>query len=66
MPAGPIEQQHGMGAAGDGAADLVQMGLHGVAIGGWHHQRRPGSLGRAYGDEQIGALVALVVGLARP
>jgi hypothetical protein len=42
------------------------MGLHGVGVGNRHHQRGAGSPGRADGAEQVHALVALVLGLARP
>jgi hypothetical protein len=42
------------------------MGLHGVGIGFWHHQGGALAPGRADGAEQIGVLVTLVGGLARP
>jgi hypothetical protein len=33
VPAGPIEQQDGVGALGDGAGDLVEVELHRVRVG---------------------------------
>jgi hypothetical protein len=42
------------------------MGLHGPRVGLWHHEGGALSAGRADGAEQIGVLVTLVGGLARP
>jgi hypothetical protein len=66
VPTGTIHQQDGMSAGCDGLGDLAEMGLHGVGVGNRHHQRGAGSPGRADGAEQVHALVALVLGLARP
>ena len=55
-----------MGALGDGAGDLVEVKLHRLRVG--EGQRQRGSLAASRTDraEQVGALVALVGGLARP
>jgi hypothetical protein len=64
VPPGAVEQQHGVRTFGDMAADFIEMKLHGLGIGKRQRQRRPGSPRRADGAEQVGALVALVGGLA--
>ena len=66
MPAGPVEQQDGMGAASDGASDLVEMELHGVGVGKGQRQGGAGATSRADGAEEIGALITLVGGLPGP
>ncbi len=33
MPTGAVHEQDGVGAGGDGSADLLEMGLHGMGIG---------------------------------
>lgn len=53
-----------MGAAGDVAADLVKVKLHGLGVGEGQRQRRARAARRADGAEQVGALVALVGRLA--
>ena len=55
-----------MGALRDRPGDLVEMGLHGVGVGEGHGERRADTACRADRPEQIGALVALIGGLARP
>src|SRR5829696_5802999 len=65
VPAGAVEEQHGVGAAPNHARDLVEVELHGLAVGIGHGERGAGCARRADGAEQIGALVALVGGLAR-
>src|SRR5467141_2231427 len=40
VPAGTIEDHHGMGIGGDLAADLAEMVIHGGGIADWHDQRR--------------------------
>src|SRR5215213_8229653 len=55
-----------MGATGNGAADLSQMSLHGGGLGEGHDQAGASAALRADGAEQIGAIIALVLGLARP
>jgi hypothetical protein len=66
VPAGAIKQQHGVGASGDMAADLVEVKLHGLGVG--KRQRQPRSYATRWADgaEQIGALVALVGRLTGP
>ena len=66
VPAGAVEEQDGVGAAGDGSADLVEMGLHGLGVGEGHGEGRADAARRADGAEQIGALVALVGRLPGP
>ena len=66
VPAGPIEQQDGVGALGDGAGDLVEVELHRVRVGEGWRQGGTGAAGRTDGAEEVGALVALVGRLARP
>src|SRR4051794_41507207 len=65
MPAGPIEEEHGVGAAPDTARDLDEVELHRLAVGVGHGERRAGAARRADGAEQVGAFVALIGGLAR-
>jgi hypothetical protein len=66
VPAGAIEQQHGMGAPFDGAGDLVEVELHGLRVGKGQGQGCPRAAGRADGAEQVRAFVALVGRLLRP
>ena len=66
VPAGAVEEQDGVGAAGDGAADLAEMGLHGLGVGEGHGEGRADAARGADGAEQIGALVALVGRLPGP
>lgn len=54
-----------MGSPSDGAADLVEMGLHGLGVGIWHGKSRADAAGWADRPEQIDALVALVCRLTR-
>jgi len=60
MPAGSVEQHHGMAARRDVAADLGQMQVHRLAIGHRQNERCPRVAGRTDGAEQIGPIVALV------
>ena len=64
MRAGPIEEEHGVGAAADTARDLDEVELHRLAVGVGHGERRAGAARRADGAEQVGAFVALIGGLA--
>lgn len=66
MPAGPVQQQHSVGALGDSEGNLVDVELHGLGIGEGQRQAGTDAPGRADGAEQIGAFVALVGGLDRP
>jgi hypothetical protein len=65
MPSGLIEEENGMRIGCDFRCDLVEMKLHGFGVGVRQSQRRPRAAGRADGPEQVGALVALIGGLAR-
>jgi hypothetical protein len=56
---GAVEQQHGVRAFCDTAADLVAVELHGLCVGKPQCEGCAGSARRADGAEQIGALVAL-------
>ncbi len=55
-----------MRASCDMAADLVEVKLHGLGVGEGQRERGARSPCRANGAEQVGALVALVGGLAGP
>lgn len=66
MPARPIHQHDGMSFAGDMLADLFEMQLHGLGIGGWQDQGGTGTALRADGPEQVGILIALIGRQARP
>ncbi len=64
MPSGPVHEQHGDCAGRDGAADFVQVFLHGVGIGVGHHQPGARAPRRTDGAKQIGVFVTLVPWLA--
>ena len=66
VPAGPIEQQDGVGALGDDAGDLVKVKLHGVGVREGQRQRSARAARRTDRAEEIGALVPLVGELAGP
>lgn len=66
VPSGTVEQQDGMGALRDRPGDLVEMGLHGVGIGEGHGDRRADAACGADCAKEIGVLVALIGGPARP
>ena len=55
-----------MGALGDMAGDFLEMELHGLGVGEGQRKRGPDAARGTNGAEQIGALVALIGGLARP
>jgi hypothetical protein len=65
-PSGAIEQQHGVGALVDMARDFIEVELHRLGVGVGHGKRRSDAAGWADGAEQVGVVVALVSGLARP
>jgi hypothetical protein len=65
VPPGSIQEQHGVGALCDVAADLVEMKLHGLCVDVRQSERGAGAAGRTDGAEQVGALVALIGGLTR-
>ena len=60
MPSGLIEDQDGVRAGGDSAADLVKMQLHGLGVGVRQHQGRAGITRRANRTEQPGTAGAKV------
>jgi Integrase core domain len=68
MPPSPVEQQHGVGAIGDVARDLVEVKLHhvGVRVGQRQRQRRSDAAGGADRAERVGIVVTLVGGLSGP
>ena len=66
MPSGAVEQQHGVGALGDTTGDFFEMELHGLGVGEGQGKRGPDAAGGTNGAEQIGVVVALIGGLARP
>lgn len=55
-----------MGSLCDRPGDLVEVGLHGVGIGEGHGERGADAPRWTDRSEQIGALVVLIGGLARP
>ena len=61
---GAVEQRHGMCSLGDVGRDLLDVQLHGSAVG--EGRREAGASGRADRPKQIGAPMALVSRLARP
>ena len=65
MPNGLLEQQDGVSAFGHGAGDLVEVKLHGLRVGEGQRQRCASAASRTDCAE-IGAVGALVGGLARP
>ena len=64
MPSRLIHENDGMCAGCDGAADLAEVTLHRMGVGGGHHDRSASSTRRADGTKKIGALIALIGGLA--
>jgi len=66
VPSGAVEQQDGVGSLGDVAGDFLEMELHGLGVGEGQRKRSPDAARGTNGAEQIGALVALIGGLARP
>ena len=61
MPAGLIEQQHGVGARCNGARDFGQVQRHRGGIAARQDEAGPGSLGRADGAEDVGRAGPLIV-----
>src|SRR6202040_1123202 len=66
VPAGTIEDHHGMGIGGDLATDLAEMMVHGGGIADWHDQRRRFALHWADGPKHIGGGEAEVLRCRRP
>ena len=66
VPAGAVEHQDCVSALGDGVGDLVEVELHGLGVGVGQRQCRARAARRTDRAEEVGALIALVGGLARP
>ena len=66
MPAGLIEEHHGVSVGGDGPGDLGEMRGHGGGVAAGHNDRRALSLLRADGAEDVGRGGALVLRRRRP
>src|SRR5260221_4809998 len=64
VPAGLIENEQRMRRWRDGAADRLEMRLHGLGVCLRHDEGNAGVAARADGAESIGVLVALIFGLA--
>ena len=54
-----------MRAGRNGAADRVEMRLHGLGVGLWHDEGHAGVSAGTDGAEHVGVFVALILGLAR-
>jgi hypothetical protein len=61
VPAGLVEDDHGVCAGVDHGTDLGKVGGHGRGVAAWHDQTRALARLRADGSENIGRLRALVV-----
>jgi hypothetical protein len=61
VPAGLVEQQHGVGSGGDGLGDFFQMQRHGGGIAARQNEAGCGSLSRTDGTEDVGGARALIV-----
>ena len=62
VPAGLIEQQHGVGAGGDGRGDLFEVQGHRLGVAAGHDEAGALALGRADRPEDVGRGGALVLG----
>ena len=62
MPAGLIDQEHGVGAGRDGLGDLGEMQVHRLGIAGRQDQGRALALLRADGPEDVGRGGSLITG----
>jgi hypothetical protein len=65
VPAGLIDQEHGVCAGRDGLGNLGEMQVHRLGIAGEQDQGRALTLFRADGTEDIGRGGALITGSAR-
>jgi hypothetical protein len=63
---GAVEEQYGVGALANMARDLVEVELHRLDIGIGQGERCAAAAGPTDGSEQIGVVIKLVGGLARP
>src|SRR5438309_11691315 len=66
VPAGTIEDYHGVGISGDLAADLAEVVVHDGGIADRHHQRRDHARRRADRTKQIGRGEAEIFWRHRP
>ena len=66
VPAGTIEDHHGMGISGDLAADLAEVMVHGGGIADRHDQRRRLARRRADRAKHIGRGEAEILWRHRP
>jgi hypothetical protein len=66
MPAGAIDLQQAMRVWRHGAADLLEMLVHGCNVDRRHDQARPDAPRGADGAKQIGPAIASVARLRRP
>src|SRR5580692_10681888 len=66
VPAGTIEDHHGMRIGGDLAADLAEMMVHRGGIANRHDQRRRFALRRAHRAKHIGRGEAEILWRRRP
>src|SRR5215211_7535679 len=64
VPPSAVEQQDAMRPSRYGARDLVQVELHGFGVGVGQREGRAGAARRTDSPEQVGAVVALIGGLA--
>src|SRR5215212_2063539 len=64
VPPSAVEQQDAMRPSRYGARDLVQVELHGFGVGVGHRQTGSRAARRTDSPEQVGAVVALIGGLA--
>ena len=64
MPTGAIEDEQGVGAGLDTAADLGQVQAHQFSVDGGQHKRCSGGPRRSDGAEDIGPAMVLIAALA--
>ena len=64
MPAGLVDQEHGVGAGRDGRGDLRKVEVHRLGVAGGQDQGCALALFRADGAEDVGGSGALVTGRA--
>lgn len=66
VSSGLIEKDGGMSVKGGRVGDFLAKGPHGVGLGLGHDDRGALGLGRDHSADQVGALVALALGLPGP
>ena len=62
VPASPVDSEHGMGAGRHVGADLGQVWVHHVGIGGGQDQGGSDAASRAYRAKQVSPGTALIAG----